>query len=70
MQVSLSVLKTGLTANAPTQTVSTLVGTIATEGWLALQAHYDTEIVRERLGDVLSNISRYDRIAHPPIIGH
>ena len=37
------------------------------EGWLALQAHYDTEMVRERLGDVLSHIPRYDRIAHTPI---
>jgi len=40
------------------------------EGWLALQAHYDTEIVRERLGDVLSNIPPYDRIAHPPLVSH
>lgn len=40
------------------------------EGWLALQAHYDTEIVRERLGDVLSNIPRYDRFAHPPLVSH
>src|SRR5690606_7348656 len=40
------------------------------EGWLALQAHYDTEIVRERLGDVLSHIPRYDRIARPPLLSH
>ena len=40
---------------------------IDAEGWLALQAHYDTEMVRERLGDVLSHIPRYDRIAHAPI---
>ncbi|HET8703211.1 HigA family addiction module antitoxin [Castellaniella sp.] len=40
------------------------------EGWLALQAHYDTEIVGERLGDVLSNIPPYDRIAHPPRASH
>jgi len=37
------------------------------EGWLALQAHYDAEMVRERLKDVLSNIPRYDRMAHNPI---
>ena len=32
------------------------------EGWLALQAHYDAEAVRERLGDVLLRIPRYDRL--------
>jgi len=37
------------------------------EGWLALQAHYDTEVVRVRLSDVLPNIPRYDQIAHFPI---
>jgi len=37
------------------------------EGWLALQAHYDTEMVRERLGDALSRIPRYDRLHHTPI---
>jgi antitoxin HigA-1 len=37
------------------------------EGWLALQAHYDAEVVRERLGDVLSGIPRYDQIGHPSI---
>jgi len=37
------------------------------EGWLAMQAHYDTEIVRGRLSDVLPNIPRYDHIAHTPI---
>lgn len=33
------------------------------EGWLALQAHYDTEVVRERLGDALNQIPRYDQPA-------
>jgi len=37
------------------------------EGWLALQAHYDAEMVRERLSDVLPHIPRYDRIPHKPI---
>jgi addiction module HigA family antidote len=37
------------------------------EGWLALQAHYDTEMVRERLGDVLSHIPRYDHLRRNPI---
>ena len=37
------------------------------EGWLALQAHYDTEMVRERLSDVLAHIPRYDHIRHNPI---
>ena len=37
------------------------------EGWLALQAHYDTEMVRERLSDVLSHIPRYDHLPHKPI---
>lgn len=31
------------------------------EGWLALQAHFDTELVRERLGDALLTIPRYDQ---------
>lgn len=31
------------------------------EGWLALQAHYDTEMVRERLSDVLSHIPSYEQ---------
>lgn len=30
------------------------------EGWLALQAHFDTEMVKERLGDSLAAIPRYD----------
>lgn len=37
------------------------------EGWLALQAHYDTVMVRERLSDVLPNIPRYDHIPHKPV---
>lgn len=37
------------------------------EGWLALQAHYDAEMARERLKDVLSHIPRYDRLTHTPI---
>jgi len=37
------------------------------EGWLALQAHYDTEMVRERLSDVLSRIPRHDHRPHTPI---
>jgi antitoxin HigA-1 len=37
------------------------------EGWLALQAHYDAEVVRERLDDVLSGIPRYDQIGHPSV---
>ncbi len=37
------------------------------EGWLALQAHYDTAVTRERLSDVLSNIPRYDRIQNKPM---
>lgn len=32
------------------------------EGRLALQAHYDTEVVRKRLSDVLAHIPRYDCI--------
>lgn len=32
------------------------------EGWLALQSHYDTEIARERLGDLLRRIPRYDAL--------
>ena len=31
------------------------------EGWLALQTHYDTAVVRERLSNLLSNIPRYDQ---------
>ncbi|MBP9218264.1 MAG: HigA family addiction module antidote protein [Sterolibacterium sp.] len=34
------------------------------EGWMALQAHYDTQMVRERLSDVLPRIPRYDQAAH------
>ena len=37
------------------------------EGWLALQAHYDTAMVRERLSNVLPNIPRYDHIPHKPV---
>ncbi|BAO80237.1 plasmid maintenance system antidote protein [Serpentinimonas raichei] len=37
------------------------------EGWLALQAHYDAQVVRERLADVLPHIPRYDRPAHKPM---
>lgn len=33
------------------------------EGWLALQAHYDTELVRDRLSDVLAHIPRYDHLS-------
>lgn len=33
------------------------------EGWLALQAHYDADVVRRRLSDVLPGIPRYDHIA-------
>lgn len=36
------------------------------EGWLALQMHYDAEMVRERLGDVLCHIPRYDCLPHTP----
>ena len=32
------------------------------EGWLALQAHYDTEKAKELLQDVLPTIVRYDQI--------
>jgi len=35
---------------------------VETEGWLALQAHYDAQIARERLSDVLESIPRYDRL--------
>ena len=35
---------------------------VEAEGWLALQAHYDAEIARERLSDVLESIPRYDRL--------
>lgn len=34
------------------------------EGWMALQAHYDTQMVRERLSEVLAHIPRYDQAAH------
>jgi addiction module HigA family antidote len=34
------------------------------EGWLALQAHYDTQMVCERLRDVLPSIPRYDQVIH------
>jgi len=34
------------------------------EGWMALQAHYDTQMVRERLSDVLPRIPRYDQAAY------
>ena len=37
------------------------------EGWLALQAHYDTLMVRERLSNVLPNIPRYDHLPHKPV---
>lgn len=37
------------------------------EGWMALQAHYDTQMVRERLSDVLAHIPRYDQAKHLPI---
>lgn len=36
------------------------------QGWLALQAHYDAELTRERLRDELPRIPRYDRLAPPP----
>lgn len=38
------------------------------QGWMALQAHYDTAMVRERLGDVLSHIPRYDHLPHAPVM--
>ena len=31
-------------------------------GWLALQAHYDAELARERLQGELSRIPRYERL--------
>jgi hypothetical protein len=31
---------------------------------MALQAHYDTQMVRERLSEVLAHIPRYDQAAH------
>ena len=37
------------------------------QGWLALQAHYDSELACERLSDVLPHIPRYDRLPHTPI---
>lgn len=37
------------------------------EGWLALQAHYDTELVREKIGEILEHIPRYHHIPHNPI---
>lgn len=37
---------------------------VEAEGWMALQAHYDTQIVSERLSDVLAHIPRYDQAAH------
>ena len=40
------------------------------EGWLALQSHYDAEVVRERLSDVLARIQRYDHTPHNPIAAH
>ena len=36
-------------------------------GCLALQAHHDTEMVRQRLSDVLSHIPRCDPLLHNPI---
>lgn len=32
------------------------------EGWLSLQSHYDTQMAREPLGDLLLRIPRYDAI--------
>jgi plasmid maintenance system antidote protein VapI len=29
-------------------------------GWMALQAHYDTQVVRDRLSDMLAHIPRYE----------
>lgn len=39
------------------------------EGWLALQAHYDTAVTRERLSEVLATIPRYDHApnSHMPV---
>lgn len=37
------------------------------EGWLALQAHYDTELVREKIADILSHIPHYNNMVHKPI---
>lgn len=34
------------------------------EGWLALQAHYDTEMARESLAETLARIPRYDSLPH------
>ena len=34
------------------------------EGWMALQSHYDTQMMRERLSEVLLRIPRYDQAAH------
>jgi addiction module HigA family antidote len=33
------------------------------EGWLALQAHYDTEMLKERLQSELQTIPRYNQLA-------
>ena len=35
---------------------------VEAEGWLALQAHYDAELARQRISDVLAIIPRYDSL--------
>lgn len=35
---------------------------VEAEGWLALQAHYDAELAKQRISDVLAIIPRYDSL--------
>jgi addiction module HigA family antidote len=35
---------------------------VEAEGWLALQAHYDAELARQRISDILAIIPRYDSL--------
>lgn len=35
---------------------------VEAEGWLALQSHYDSELAKEQLRDILPGIPRYDQL--------
>jgi addiction module HigA family antidote len=35
------------------------------QSWLNLQSHYDTELAREALGEVIDRIQRFEPVHHP-----
>lgn len=50
-----------ITANTALR-LAAFFGTDA-QSWISLQSHYDTEIARENMEDVLSGIRRWDELA-------